>query len=100
AVEWMRRRPLGPLENETILVQSNDIGQWLKLALAEDPKNGGAGIAAALEVMLPARFLWQAYRTVLTHVSQNADAVPESVAQLDALITQSETARQSVIETR
>ena len=78
AVEWMRRHPLGPLENETILVQSNGIGQWLKLALAEDPKNGGAGIAAALEVMLPARFLWQAYRTVLTHVSQNADAVPET----------------------
>ena len=40
AVEWMRRHPLGPLENETILVQSNGIGQWLKLALAEDPGNG------------------------------------------------------------
>ncbi|TNH17887.1 exodeoxyribonuclease V subunit gamma [Halomonas sp. BL6] len=78
AVEWMRLHPLGPLENETILVQSNGIGQWLKLALAEDPKNGGAGIAAALDVMLPARFLWQAYRTVLTHVSQHADAVPET----------------------
>ncbi|MDR5900030.1 exodeoxyribonuclease V subunit gamma [Halomonas vilamensis] len=78
AVEWMRLHPLGPLENETILVQSNGIGQWLKLALAEDPENGGAGIAAALDVMLPARFLWQAYRTVLTHVSDNADAVPET----------------------
>jgi len=78
AVEWMRRHPLGPLENETILVQSNGIGQWLKLALAEDPGNGGAGIAAALDVMLPARFLWQAYRRVLTHVSHDADAVPET----------------------
>ncbi|MGM0825110.1 MAG: exodeoxyribonuclease V subunit gamma [Pseudomonadota bacterium] len=78
AVEWMRLYPLGPLENETILVQSNGIGQWLKLALAEDPDNGGAGIAAALDVMLPARFLWQAYRTVLTHVSQHEDAVPET----------------------
>jgi exodeoxyribonuclease V gamma subunit len=78
AVEWMRLHPLGPLENETILVQSNGIGQWLKLALAEDPDNGGAGIAAALDVMLPARFLWQAYRTVLTHVSNNEDAVPET----------------------
>ncbi|KPQ30823.1 exodeoxyribonuclease V subunit gamma [Halomonas sp. HL-93] len=78
AVEWMRLHPLGPLENETILVQSNGIGQWLKLALAEDPDNGGAGIAAALDVMLPARFLWQAYRTVLTHVSHNEDAVPET----------------------
>ncbi|MYL22403.1 exodeoxyribonuclease V subunit gamma [Halomonas alkaliantarctica] len=83
AVQWMRLHPLGPLENETILVQSNGIGQWLKLALAEDPDNGGAGIAAALDVMLPARFLWQAYRTVLTHTVQNGaghneDAVPET----------------------
>ncbi|KPQ24778.1 MAG: exodeoxyribonuclease V, gamma subunit [Halomonas sp. HL-48] len=78
AVEWMHLHPLGPLENETILVQSNGIGQWLKLALAEDPDNGGAGIAAALDVMLPARFLWQAYRKVLIHVSNNEDAVPET----------------------
>ncbi|MGY4879313.1 exodeoxyribonuclease V subunit gamma [Vreelandella aquamarina] len=78
AVEWMRLHPLGPLENETILVQSNGIGQWLKLALAEDPQNGGAGIAAALDVMLPARFLWQAYRTVLTQIDQDGDAVPET----------------------
>ncbi|WP_447893828.1 exodeoxyribonuclease V subunit gamma [Vreelandella sp. GE22] len=78
AVEWMRLHPLGPLENETILVQSNGIGQWLKLALAEDPKNGGAGIAAALDVTLPARFLWQAYRTVLSHVNAQDDAVPET----------------------
>ncbi|MCP1327813.1 exodeoxyribonuclease V subunit gamma, partial [Halomonas sp. 707D4] len=78
AVEWMRLHPLGPLENETILVQSNGIGQWLKLALAETPDNGGAGIAAALDVTLPARFLWQAYRTVLSHVSQGQDPVPET----------------------
>ncbi|MFG6666967.1 exodeoxyribonuclease V subunit gamma [Halomonas sp. HNIBRBA4712] len=78
AVEWMRLHPLGPLENETILVQSNGIGQWLKLALAEDPDNGGTGIAAALDVTLPARFLWQAYRTVLSHVSGEQDAVPET----------------------
>ncbi|CAM3338558.1 exodeoxyribonuclease V subunit gamma [Halomonas lysinitropha] len=71
AVEWMRRHPLGPLENETLLVQSNGISQWLKLALAEDEANGGAGIAAALDVTLPARFLWQAYRNVL-----GEDAVP------------------------
>ena len=78
AVEWMRRHPLSPLENETILVQSNGIGQWLKLALAEDPAQGGAGIAAALNVTLPARFLWQAYRTVLTHLTHDEHAVPET----------------------
>ncbi|MBE0490209.1 MAG: exodeoxyribonuclease V subunit gamma [Halomonas sp.] len=74
-VEWMRRHPLGPLENETILVQSNGISQWLKLALAADESRGGAGIAAALDVTLPARFLWQAYRSVLSQ-REGEDAVP------------------------
>ncbi|WP_277374485.1 exodeoxyribonuclease V subunit gamma [Pseudomonas sp. AA-38] len=62
SVAWMRRYPLRPLENEVLLVQSNGIAQWLKLALAE---NDGCGIAAAQQVELPARFLWQAYRSVL-----------------------------------
>ncbi|QEI09155.1 exodeoxyribonuclease V subunit gamma [Pigmentiphaga aceris] len=68
AVGWMRRYPLNPLENEVILVQSNGIAQWLKLALAADPDaadGGGCGIAAAIDVQLPARFQWQAYRSVL-----------------------------------
>ncbi|WP_016855844.1 exodeoxyribonuclease V subunit gamma [Halomonas smyrnensis] len=64
AVEWLRNHPLGPLEDEVILVQSNGISQWLKLALAADPP-AGAGIAAAMDVTLPARYLWQAYRAVL-----------------------------------
>ncbi|MCX5883970.1 MAG: exodeoxyribonuclease V subunit gamma [Deltaproteobacteria bacterium] len=62
AVEWIRRRPLKPLENELFLVQSNGMAQWLKLALAE---NDGCGISAAVETLLPARFLWNAYRAVL-----------------------------------
>jgi exodeoxyribonuclease V gamma subunit len=62
AVQWMRAHPLRPLENEVLLVQSNGIAQWLKLALAEQD---GCGIAAATDVSLPARFLWQAYRAVL-----------------------------------
>jgi len=65
AVNWMQRYPLAPLENEVVLVHSNGIAQWLKLALADDPQAGGCGIAAALDVQLPARFLWQAYRSVL-----------------------------------
>ena len=79
AVEWMKRHPLGPLENETILVQSNGISQWLKLALAADERDdgtGGSGIAAALDITLPARFLWQAYRAVLNHVEHDPQAVP------------------------
>lgn len=67
-VQWTHHHPLSPLENELILVQSNGIAQWLKLALAADTSDhGGIGIAAALDVRLPGRFLWQAYRAVLGH---------------------------------
>ena len=65
AVSWMKEHPLSPLEQETILVQSNGIAQWLKLALAEDVIDDGYGIAAAINIQLPARFLWQTYRAVL-----------------------------------
>ena len=67
-VGWMKRYPLAPLENEVILVHSNGIAQWLKLALAADD---GCGIAGALELSLPASFLWQVYRCVI-----GAEAVP------------------------
>ncbi len=82
AVSWMKRYPLAPLESETILVQSNGIAQWLKFALAEDPRGDpeaapGCGIAAAVDVQLPARFLWRAYRSVL-----GRDQLPET-ATLD-----------------
>jgi exodeoxyribonuclease V gamma subunit len=70
-VQWIRENPIGPLEKEVMLVQSNGIAQWLKLAFAADPSEGGCGIAAALEMSLPSRFLWQAYRAVL-----GPDAVP------------------------
>ncbi|MEF9899092.1 MAG: exodeoxyribonuclease V subunit gamma [Pseudomonas sp.] len=79
-VSWMRRYPLAPLENEIVLVQSNGIAQWLKLALAEDPEEddlGGCGIAAAIEVQLPGSFMWQLYRRVL-----GRDEIPE-VSLLD-----------------
>jgi exodeoxyribonuclease V gamma subunit len=69
-VEWLRRYPLQPLENEILLVQSNGISQWLKLALAADintpdPMDAGCGIAAAMDISLPGRFHWRAYRAVL-----------------------------------
>lgn len=80
AVVWIcRQSPLPPLESETFLVQSNGIAQWLKLALAEDPSEegadvgvGGLGIAAGMDFLFPARFIWQAYRAVLT-----SEGVPE-----------------------
>lgn len=66
-VNWLQRYPLSPLEPEQILVQSNGIAQWLKLALAKEPDAAepGCGIAAAIDVQLPARFIWQLYRKVL-----------------------------------
>jgi exodeoxyribonuclease V gamma subunit len=57
---WLRNNPLAPLEAETILVQSNGVAEWLKIALAEE-----IGICAATRVALPARFLWEAYRGML-----------------------------------
>jgi len=60
AVNFIERFPLAPLEQETVLVQSNGIAQWLKINLAQH-----AGIASMIDVTLPARFQWQAYRAVL-----------------------------------
>jgi len=70
---WLARTPLRPLEDETVLVQSNGIAQWLKLALARPPEEGGLGISAAVRMQLPGRFLWDAYRAVL-----GDSAVPET----------------------
>lgn len=60
AVKLMAAYPLSPLQEEAILVQSNGIAQWLKTDLAAN-----TGIAAMLDVTLPARFVWRAYRAVL-----------------------------------
>ncbi|MES2349241.1 MAG: exodeoxyribonuclease V subunit gamma, partial [Pseudomonadota bacterium] len=51
---------MGALETETILVQSNGVAEWLKIALAEE-----TGVCAATRVALPARFLWESYRAML-----------------------------------
>lgn len=75
-VHWFRSNPLAPLEDEVVLVQSNGIAQWLKLALAASERNsaeGGCGIAAALDMLLPSRFVWQAYRAILGN-----QAVPDA----------------------
>ena len=63
---WTRLHPLGPLEAEVFLVQSNGMAEWLKMALAQQQ-----GVCAATQVELPGRFLWRAYRQVL-----GRDAVP------------------------
>ncbi|MET0266374.1 MAG: exodeoxyribonuclease V subunit gamma [Duganella sp.] len=58
--QWLANHPLGALEQETILVQSNGVAEWLKIALAQELR-----VCAATRVALPARFLWQAYRGML-----------------------------------
>ncbi|MFM8332263.1 MAG: exodeoxyribonuclease V subunit gamma [Candidatus Methylumidiphilus sp.] len=62
-VAWIQAHPLAPLENEIVLVQSNGMSQWLKIALAEAD---GLGICAAIAPQLPGRFLWGAYQSVLS----------------------------------
>ncbi|TWI67633.1 DNA helicase/exodeoxyribonuclease V gamma subunit [Pseudoduganella lurida] len=58
--QWLQAHPLAPLETDILLVQSNGVAEWLKIALAEE-----AGVCAATRVALPARFLWEAYRNML-----------------------------------
>ncbi|MEE4637586.1 MAG: exodeoxyribonuclease V subunit gamma [Wenzhouxiangella sp.] len=68
-VSRLRQAPLAPLEEEIILVQSGGIGRWLQLGMAagvdQDFLAGGLGISASVRTLLPARFLWDAYRHVL-----------------------------------
>lgn len=71
---WLASNPLGPLEQETILVQSNGMAEWFKMELA-----GAHGVCASTTVELPARFIWRAYRAVL-----GRGAVP-GTAPLDKL---------------
>lgn len=71
---WLRNNPLAPLEQEIILVQSNGVAEWLKIALAEE-----MGVCASTRVTLPARFLWESYRAMLgTHQVPYRSALDES----------------------
>ena len=80
--EWLRRHPLAPLEQEQLLVQSNGIAQWLKLALAADvaPNGGGCGVAASLQIDLPGRFIWRLWRLLFAQLPTQSpfDKVPLS----------------------
>jgi len=54
------RGPLAPFTPETVLIQSLGIGQWLRQRVADQ-----LGIAANLQLELPASYLWALYRTLL-----------------------------------
>jgi exodeoxyribonuclease V gamma subunit len=67
-LQWLGRQPLHPLARSLFLVQSNGIAQWLKTSFAERQGEPGFGICLGTEVALPARFQWQAYRSVIEAV--------------------------------
>ncbi len=68
----MVRQPIAPLATETLLVQSNGIAQWLKMALATT-EEGHPGIFAGIQIELPNQFVWQLYRAVL------GEAIPKNL---------------------
>jgi exodeoxyribonuclease V gamma subunit len=74
ALAWQARHPLGPLDEEVVLVQSNGMAEWFKMVTAQ-----AHGVAAALRVELPARFVWRLQRCLL-----GREAVP-AVLPLDKL---------------
>ena len=57
---WLPQHPLPPLEEDIVLVQSNGVAEWFKMALASNDD-----VCAAVRVELPSRFLWRTYRQVL-----------------------------------
>lgn len=57
---WLAAHPLGPLDQEHVLVQSNGMAEWVKMQLAHQH-----AVCAATQVELPARFMWRTYRQVL-----------------------------------
>ena len=68
---FCERRTAGqdPLIPRTVVVQSFGIGQWLKLQLAERD-----GIAANIDCVLPANFLWRLYQTLTIDAEAPADS--------------------------
>lgn len=69
--QFLKSQPLGPLQAEIVLVQSNGMKHWLEMALADD---SALGICAATRLELPSSYLWQIYRSVL-----GVKAVPQQM---------------------
>ncbi len=74
-VTLIRQKPLtNPLEQELVLVQSPGMARWLQLELAE-----AFGIAASINFPLPATFLWNTFKEVLTDVPERSAFAKESM---------------------
>ena len=74
-LKWLASQPVGPMEDEVFLVQSNGIAQWLQMAMASRAGQGW-GIAFGVRMLLPARFQWLAYRSVLE--AAGSGSIPET----------------------
>ena len=61
------RPPTDPIAPETVLVANPGIGRWLNFQIAN--RNG---IAANINYMLPATFVWQLYRNCLADVPEQS----------------------------
>jgi exodeoxyribonuclease V gamma subunit len=70
--DLLRDEPLQPLVQETIVIQSDGIGRWLKLALAER-----LGIAASMRFPFPASFVWELVARVVPDVPRESPLAPE-----------------------
>ncbi|MEI6897298.1 MAG: exodeoxyribonuclease V subunit gamma [Psychromonas sp.] len=67
-VALMQQSPLeNPFENETVLVQSPGMAQWLQLEVA-----ASTGIAANIDFPLPASFIWQQFIHILQDVPESS----------------------------
>lgn len=67
-VALMQQNPLvDPFANETILVQSPGMAQWLQLQIAKK-----TGVSANIDFPLPASFIWQQFKAVLPEVPDNS----------------------------
>ena len=61
------RPPADPITPETVLVANPGIGRWLNFQIANR-----SGIAANIDYMLPATFVWQLYRNCLDDVPEQS----------------------------
>lgn len=61
------RPPLDPVTPEKVLVANPGIGRWLNFQIANH-----SGIAANIDYMLPATFVWQLYRNCLEDVPEQS----------------------------
>ncbi|MEI4270017.1 MAG: exodeoxyribonuclease V subunit gamma [Candidatus Dasytiphilus stammeri] len=66
AYHWKNHPLNDPLISETILVQSNDVAQWVQISLAKQ-----LGLSGNIRFYFPEEFIWTMVRNVLPDISEN-----------------------------